>query len=38
VTAARKVAVLGSVVRDQLFGFGADATGETVASRISRSR
>jgi putative ABC transport system permease protein len=30
VTAARKVAVLGSVVRDQLFGVGADATGETV--------
>ena len=30
VTAARKVAVLGSVVRDQLFGAGADATGETV--------
>jgi putative ABC transport system permease protein len=30
VTAARKVAVLGSVVRDQLFGIGADATGETV--------
>ena len=30
VTAARKVAVLGSVVRDQLFGVGADATGEIV--------
>ena len=30
VTAARKVAVLGSVVRDQLFGTGADATGETI--------
>ena len=30
VTAARKVAVLGSVVRDQLFGVGADPTGETV--------
>ena len=30
ITAARKVAVLGSVVRDQLFGVGADATGETV--------
>jgi putative ABC transport system permease protein len=30
VTAARKVAVLGSVVRDQLFGIGADPTGETV--------
>ena len=30
VTAARKVVVLGSVVRDQLFGVGADATGETV--------
>ncbi len=30
VTAARKAAVLGSVVRDQLFGVGADATGETV--------
>src|SRR5438552_9233542 len=28
VTAARKVAVLGSVVRDQLFGVGADPTGE----------
>src|SRR5258706_7976192 len=30
VTAARKVAVLGSVVRDQLFGAGADPTGEIV--------
>jgi putative ABC transport system permease protein len=30
VNAARKVVVLGSVVRDQLFGVGADATGETV--------
>jgi putative ABC transport system permease protein len=30
VTAARKVAVLGSVVRDQLFGIGADPTGEIV--------
>ena len=30
VTAARKVAVLGSVVRDQLFGVGADPTGEVV--------
>ena len=30
VTAARKVAVLGSVVRDQLFGVGADPTGEIV--------
>ena len=38
VTAARKVAVLGSVVRDQLFGAGADPTGEIIASRISRSR
>ena len=30
VTAARKVAVLGSVVRDQLFGVGVDPTGEIV--------
>jgi putative ABC transport system permease protein len=30
VTAARKVAVLGSVVRDQLFGVGSDPTGEIV--------
>jgi putative ABC transport system permease protein len=30
VTAARKVAVLGSVVRDQLFGIGSDPTGEIV--------
>ena len=30
VTAARKVAVLGSVVRDQLFGVGADPTGEII--------
>jgi len=30
VTAARKVAVLGSVVRDQLFGAGVDPTGEIV--------
>src|SRR5213593_1511755 len=30
VTAARKVAVLGSVARDQLFGVGADPTGEIV--------
>jgi putative ABC transport system permease protein len=30
VTAAHKVAVLGSVVRDQLFGVGADPTGEIV--------
>jgi putative ABC transport system permease protein len=30
ITAARKVAVLGSVVRDQLFGVGADATGEVI--------
>jgi putative ABC transport system permease protein len=30
VTAARKVAVLGSVVRDQLFGVGADPVGEVV--------
>jgi putative ABC transport system permease protein len=30
VTAARKVAVLGSVVRDQLFGVGSDPTGEVV--------
>ena len=30
VTAARKVAVLGSVVRDQLFGAGADPTGEII--------
>src|SRR4051812_35727674 len=30
VTAARKVAVLGSVVRDQLFGVGTDPTGEIV--------
>jgi len=30
VTAARKVAVLGSVVRDQLFGAGTDPTGEII--------
>ena len=30
VTAARKVVVLGSVVRDQLFGVGVDPTGEIV--------
>jgi putative ABC transport system permease protein len=30
VTAARKVAVLGSVVRDQLFGVGSDPVGEVV--------
>jgi putative ABC transport system permease protein len=30
VTAARKVAVLGSVVRDQLFGVGSDPTAEIV--------
>ena len=30
VTASRKVAVLGSVVRDQLFGAGADPAGEIV--------
>jgi len=30
VAAARKVAVLGSVVRDQLFGVGADPTGEVI--------
>jgi putative ABC transport system permease protein len=30
VVAARKVAVLGSVVRDQLFGVGADPVGEVV--------
>jgi putative ABC transport system permease protein len=30
VTAARKIAVLGSVVRDQLFGVGSDPIGEIV--------
>ncbi|HVZ23901.1 MAG TPA: ABC transporter permease [Vicinamibacterales bacterium] len=30
VAASAKVAVLGSVVRDQLFGAGADPTGETI--------
>ena len=30
VTAARKVAVLGSVVRDQVFGVGSDPVGEVV--------
>jgi putative ABC transport system permease protein len=33
VTRASRVAVLGSVVRDQLFGAGADAVGQTVRIR-----